>query len=316
MQTLYDIIEARNADLASKYQDKADGIPPLQFIPTGIPELDETGMGEPGILTGIMAHPGDGKTSIARMLLKGAVSAGFSPHGYFFEDPLELVADAYTSGVIGESAFKLRRLDLDSAKMPARLAAAMKEMEWSRQCFVDDKKIDSKILIEKLMDEVGLETGAFVVDYAQAFGSEGDESSVERVLAGLSWGLLNVCKAKKVAGYLMLQPKISDVTKRGDKQFESWKWRMEKEGKVTADPQSVYGYRPLEGDVQWSTAVWQRIKYALSAFRPGRWMRSRGLPAKDDVMEMLPIKGNYAPGQNLIKLRWRGETTEILSNRK
>jgi replicative DNA helicase len=168
-----------------------------------------------------------------------------------------------------------------------------------------------------MMDTIDIGTGLVVVDYFQAFDSERDERSVERVVARLAWGLLDVAKEKRCAVVAFSQVK-KEVLERGRKFFDSWMWQQKKSGEdVKAHPQAVEGYRPLDGDAQWASAINQRAKDVISIFRPGNWLRKHGFTdAKDDTMEFMRVKGNYAPGQRPVRMQWDGGTTTISERKK
>lgn len=308
---LYDIIEQRNAELASQYEQARDGPPPITYIPTGIQALDDYGLLEPGILTVIMAHPGDGKTSVALQLLRGAVGAGFTPRACLYEDPLPLVADRLTAGEMGESAFKLRRLKLDDENISARLHAATEALDWTRQVIISERSPVSEELEEELAEAGGRETGLLVVDYAQAFDAEKDEKSVERVIARIAWSLSLWAKQTGNSAVLFSQVK-NEVIQRGRKWFDNWKFNQDRAGNVIkADPAAVEGFRPKDGDAQWSTALYQRAKDFISVFRPGNWLNKEGIVSKDEVIEFLRTKGNYAGMGRPVRCKWDGSNSTI-----
>lgn len=311
MKYLYDIIEERNAELAGQYEDlRSGGPPPITYIPTGLTSLDDYGLLEPGILTVIMAHPGDGKTSVALQLLRGAVGAGFTPRACLYEDPLPLVADRLTAGEMGESAFKLRRLKLESESIGARLAAATEALDWTRQVIISERSPISEQLEEELA-ECGTETGLLVVDYAQAFDAEKDEKSVERVIARIAWSLSIWAKKTRNSAVLFSQVK-NEVIQRGRKWFDTWKYNKDRANeRIVADPAAVEGFRPKDGDAQWSTALYQRAKDFISVFRPGNWLNKEGIVSKDDVMEFLRTKGNYAGMGRPVRVRWNGGNSTL-----
>lgn len=310
-KTLYSAIEERGAELSQNYEDKANGLPVITSVSTGLASLDAYGLCEPSILTVWEAHPGDGKTSVLQQLLKGAVSQGYTPKAYLFEDPIKLVADRYLAAELGESAFKLRRLEIASEGIGPRLSAACRELDWTRQVIVEDIKMSSTELFLDL-ETCDESTGLIGVDYAQAFDAEHDEKNVERVVARLAWGLNEFSKKTGISSNLFSQVK-AEVQTRGKKWFDNWRFQKDRKGEDTtkADPVAVEGYRPLGGDAQWSTALWHKCKDAISIFRPGRWLNEHGLVCQDDVIEFLRVKGNYSPSKRPVRCRWNGATSEI-----
>ena len=310
LRPLYEAIEERAAQLAQQYENRDNNGPPaIVQIPTGVQALDDYGLLTPGILTLFVMHPGDGKTSVVLQLLKGAVSCGYTPRAWLFEDPLPLVADRYLSQELNESAYLLRTLKLGE-NMPSRLSAATRELDWTKQVLVEDLKEDSERFFEQL-ETAGDDAGLGVVDYAQAFDAEPDGANQERVIARAAWGISNWSKRTGNASVLMSQPKPA-VADRGRKHYDSWLWDKKRKGEeIKPDPEAVEGYRPGDGDAGGCTAAYQRAKDFISGFRPGRWLNNHGLTCQDNVMEFLRTKGNYTPGNYAVRVKWNGATTTI-----
>lgn len=286
----------------------------LQYIPTGLPSLDSRGLLEKGILTIVGGDPGSGKTAWALQFLKAAAEYGYRPKAYFFEDPLHFIADRITAGSIGESAFKLRRISIDDEGIISRIRAVQGAEEWTEYVQIDDTTRDSAELLEKLNKSVTEDTGLVVIDYAQAFDAEDGEKSVERVIARLAWGLNQLAKAKNVAVVLFSQLK-TEVRERGKKYFDNWRWKNEKDPQPS-DFDAVEGYRPLSGDLQWSSALYQRAKQILYIFRPGAWLRAHGVAATDTVVQAMIDKGNYGPNKEIVEFNWNGALTKISEKKK
>lgn len=310
MKKLSDIVTSRNELLARLYEDKMAGKEiELQYIPTGLSALDKLGLLEKGVLTIIGGTPGAGKTAWAVQLLKAAAECGYSPMGFFFEDPLEFLADRITSAAIGESAFQLRRLTLLDDDIPERLRLVTKALPWLQYVSIDDALIDTKQLVKKLFDTVTEDTGLVVIDYAQAFDAEDDERSVERVIARLAWSLNQLAKARKVAVVLFSQLK-AEVRDRGNKWFENTRFKTGAEPGPTSY-EYVEGFRPRSGDLQWSSALTQRAKQIIYLFRPGELLRSFGVAAKDTIVQVQIDKGNFGPNKEIVEFIWHGPTGSI-----
>lgn len=315
MKKLSDLLEQRNEELAELYEMKEAGeeIEP-QFIPTGLPSLDSRGLLEKGILTVVGGDPGVGKTAWALKFLKGASQNGYKPVGFFFEDPLKFLCDRITSEEIGESAFKLRRLDLDDVDISSRLKSVVVSANWTERVRIDDTFKNTGQLLEWLNENTTEETGLVLVDYAQAFDSESDEKSVERVIARLAWGLNQLAKAKNIAVVLFSQLK-TEVRERGKKWFDNWRWKNGNDPQPS-DYAAVEGYRPISGDLQWSSALYQRAKQILYIFRPGAWLRSHGVAALDNTVQATIDKGNYGPNKEIVEFLWNGALTKISEKKK
>ena len=310
LRQLSEVVRERNEELALLYEKKEAGEDvELQYISTGLLSLDKLGLLEKGILTIIGGDPGVGKSAWAVKLLEAASKQGFSPQGYFFEDPMKFVADRITSKAIGESAFKLRRIELDDDDIPARLRSVADGLSWLSDVTIEDTLTSSTNLLEVLDECVSEETGLVVIDYAQAFDAEDNEKSVERVIARLAWGLNQLAKSKNVAVVLFSQLK-TEVRDRGNKWYENYRWKTGQEADAES-PEAIEGFRPRSGDLQWSSALMQRAKQILYLFRPGAWLRSFGVNAKDDEVQVQIDKGNYGPNKQIVRFKWDGAICKI-----
>lgn len=311
--SLHDWLDTRAVGLATQYAAKDRGDSVLLNIPTGISRLDGAGLLEPDILTAVAAHAGDGKSAFALQLLEGAARAGHHGIGFFLEDPARLVADRELARSLGVSAFKLRRLNVGGDSIAPRLRAAVRDAEWARNVTVSDSLVPTDVLFEQIQKWiVPGRTRLVVVDYAQAFDAEHDEKSVERVVARLSWRANELAKRYGLSFVLMSQVR-REVLDRGRRWYENWRWKNQG---ADLTPEAVEGFRPLTGDLQWSSAISQRAKQILSLFRPGNWMRSLGADCKDDTMEISIVKGNFGPSNELIRLGWDGPQTRIFDPRE
>lgn len=299
-----------------QYRARDAGERPLVHLPTGIARLDEVGLLELGILTSVVAHPGDGKSAFALQLLEGCARAGWRAQGYFIEDPRDRVADRVFSGSMGVGAHQLRRLKVqeEAAAVEARIRAAQREAAWARRVIVDEDHHESGEILELIQDRWTEDTRLVVVDYAQAFDVESDEKSIERVIARLAWNLNQLAKRNRAAAVLLCQPR-TQLVEQGRRWFENHRWKAR--GRDGEDPEPspdwVEGFRPQASDVQWSPgAVRQRSRAIGSLFRPGSWMRAMGVEWPDDTLEWKQCKGNYGPSQEVVQLGWDGPTTRIL----
>jgi len=309
MKLLSEAIQERNEELAKLYEEKEAGREvELQYIPTGLPSLDGMGLLEKGILTIVGGGPGDGKTAWAIQFLKAASEEGYNPIGFFFEDPIKFISDRITSAAIGESAYKLRRIQLDDDNISSRLRCVHTALDWTEHVRFVDVLEDTARLLEQL-EKVDEATGLVVIDYAQAFDAEKDEKSVERVIARLAWGLNQMAKEKNIAIVLFSQLK-TEVRERGNKWYENYRYKAQKEADETSW-EAVEGFRPRSGDLQWSSALYQRAKQIIYLFRPGAWLQSFGVGAKDDFVQVQIDKGNYGPNKKILQFDWNGATASI-----
>lgn len=313
---LSDIVEERNAELADKYEKlQTTGEVDADYISTGLATLDALGLMERGILTAVAGHTGDGKSAFALQLIESAAKQGLSPIACFFEDPGKFVADRLTAKELGESAFKLRKLAIDDDKIGKRLSAATNKIgSWAQNVDIIDELVPTVELFDYFEHAVDESTGLVSIDYAQAFDSEQDEKSVERVVARLAWSGNQLAKKKNVAVVLYSQIK-NEVLSRGKRQYDNWCYVNKKEP-GSSDIAAVEGYRPLNGDMQWSTALGQRCKQSIMIFRPYNWLRTHGVSCQDNVMDVMADKGNYSPAKQIKRLGFDGPTARIYDRKK
>lgn len=309
-ESLYSWTQTRAAELSALYASRDRGENPFTHVTTGLTSLDNAGLFEPGILTAVGAHPGDGKTAFALQCIEGAARANHHVMGYFFEDPRSFLADRKLASSANVSSFALRRgkLSLSAEELDDKMSAAVDSMAWAKKVSMFDAKLTTSQLRESIKRNIREDTREIVIDYAQAFDAEQDEKSVERVIARLAWDLNALAAEYNVAVVLMSQVK-KEVADRGHKRFASRQFES-KGGPV--DETFVEGFRPGANDMQWSTALQQRAKQVVYLFRPGLWLRAVGVgDAKDNIMEITLDKGNYGPAQAVIRLRWDGRQSRI-----
>lgn len=313
METLADWVEGRGEELQEQYKLSASGFAPTLHCPTGLARLDAAGLLELGVCTVVLGHEGDGKSALGLQFLEGCARAGFRAQGYWPEDPRRFVADRVIAASVGESASKIRRLKMEG-DAPARIKAALvQSAEWARRIGVEDKRLESRELVDLIRARWTPETRLVVVDYAQVLSAEQDETSVERVITRVVWDLNELAKEKNGAVVLLSQVRTK-VKERGRDVFDSWR-RRNPTGPIQAE--AVEGYRPLSGDGQWApNALGQKARAVLSWFRPRSWMKMHGADVKDDLAELLILKSNYGPAMETLRLHWDGPTTRITDLKK
>jgi replicative DNA helicase len=169
-------------------------------------------------------------------------------------------------------------------------------------------------LLEQLEEAVDESTGLVLIDYAQAFDAEPDEKSVERVIARLAWGLNQLAKKHNIAIVLFSQLK-AEVKERGNRWYENFRYKKQEEATETSF-EAVEGFRPRDGDLQWSSALYQRAKQIVYIFRPAAWLQAFGIQAKDNFVQMQIAKGNYGPNKKILEFGWSGETARIFERKK
>ncbi len=281
-----------------KRRDRGEVI--FTHVPTGLKTFDtQFGGLEPGILTLVVGHTGDGKTSVLAQLAKGAAQAGFGVLMVLLEDPAKRVADRYLAAVLGESANRLSRLQFTD---PARLNAALAECEWASRVGIASGMFTPEevlSLVERTTDVGGAPLGLVIVDYAQGFSDA--EDSMEKVCAQMARNLNNVAGARNLACVFGSQV-ASHVFNRGRARWE----RTLANGKPDEG-----GFRPGKGDVMWARRLEQYSKAVWYAFRPGRWRRELGDGgAMDNTIEINVGKANYGV-EGAAVFQWIGDSCLI-----
>lgn len=313
--TLADWVDERATELGEQYTQAAAGLPPVVHVPTGLRRLDDAGLLEPGVCHVVLGHEGDGKSALGLQFLEGCAKAGYHAMGFWPEDPRKFVADRVLSASTGEAAARIRRLKVDGPEtVPARLRAASNAVNsWTKRVRVDDRRLESREVVDAVRRWWTPNTRLAVVDYAQVLGGEADEHSVERVITRLVWDLNEA--AKELGGAVVLLSQVRTLVKeRGRKVFDSWRYRNPDKA-PTED--AVEGYRPLAGDGQWApNALGQKARAVLSWFRPRLWLRMHGANVQDDLAQLLILKSNYGPAMETLSLHWHGPTTRITDPRQ
>jgi len=102
----------------------------------------------------------------------------------------------------------------------------------------------------------------------------------------------------------------TEVRERGNKWYENYRYKAQKEADETSW-EAVEGFRPRSGDLQWSSALYQRAKQIIYLFRPAAWLQSFGVAAVDNFVQVQIDKGNYGPNKKILQFEWNGSTASI-----
>lgn len=310
-----EVLRARLGSLEGAYLDSAVGRSAPTHVPTGLDLLDRLGLGELGVLTTLGGHTGDGKSVARKALAWGAARAGLRVQEYSFEDPAPLAADRVVADLMDVDSVDLRRLRLehDPENIPAlvgRLRAVAREAgPIARRIYWSDAPRTVDALFESIDrhwdggEDGGGETRLVLIDYAQMFDAEGDEKSTERVIARLA-GRCNRLASERWCSVVLFSQVRREVVERGRKWFENARYEASRKGRPLG-VEAVQGFRPMDGDLQWSTALGQRSKLVPFIFRPHRWARRLGLTQfQDNVMEWYVDKNNWGQDVQVATLKF------------
>jgi len=311
MSSLYDAVAGRVDRLATASARRARGEVVHTHVPTGLPAFDERfGGSEIGVNTLVVAHTGEGKTSVLAQMAEGAARAGLGAKLYVLEDPEDRVCDRILSGITLASANDIARLRVE----PERLAAALPALDWARRIeLVTDRHTPDAVLedLDQSLTVGGAPLRFAAVDYAQGFAE--DDKGMERTVSRLCMGLREWSKARRAATALGSQVR-SEVLQRGRARWERSLANAERDPRRKPD---VSGFRPGKGDAMWSARLEQYSKAVWYVFRPGRWWKemcagdpARAAAVKDDQIELRVGKQNFGP-EGWETFRWDGSTTRI-----
>lgn len=302
---------------AMESRAKALENPKPLIVPTGLRLADRAGLIRRGLLTVIGGHPGDGKSAVRKQLAVSAAKAGIRVQEYVLEDPEDLVVDRVFADQLGVSALSLARGEVRDSK--ARLEAAVRDSSWASRIVMDCNSHSPRTLFEAINDRwegpLGEPTGLVLLDYVQLFDTDGDEKSMERVVARIAERGLTHAK-KTGCGFVIFSQVGRHVAERGMRTFDQARWVAEKNGRPM-NANSLSGFRPHYSDLQWSSALGQRAKSVVTLFREGRWATDMGLQGiPDDSMEWYLSKGNFGPSQQRLRFGWDGEKARIYERNK
>ena len=314
---------ARAENLAELYTMRDNGEDPKVMVDCGIPEVNEAGVPERGMLTVVGAHAGHGKSAIAATFLEGAARQGYHALGFFFEDPADMLTDRTFSKMLSNesvvrSATDLRRLKtvnktgkLASADEMRRVLfnVALKCDDWASRIRKFSNTLTSDALFAKIKEFYNENTALIVVDYAQIFGAEG--IGKEQVIEKLATQLNKLAIDLNVAVLLLSQVQTDPIMKRGQLALRSWKF-VNKD--AVPDRAAIEGFVPITGDLAWAPgALTQRARSVIFVFRPGPIFAELKIPHEDNTMELVFAKNNYGDTPPTIVLGWEGKTTRVYS---
>ena len=277
---------------------RASGERVLTHVPTGFEKIDaEYGGIRKGIVTELMAHTGDGKSSFMRQCAEACAREGAGALWIVAEDPEDATAERQLSGDTGIGTSAIGRLELDTADLDRLEDAAVKASKWAGRLL----PVFELLEIEGVLDVIdgvttigGAPLGAVYIDYAQVLASS---KSLEDDIATLGKGLHARSRERGFA--VMVGSQVTtDVLRRGR---EAWLQRHD-----------ISQIRPSLGDTEWCRRLEKLSKAAWSLVRPGRWQREFGSDAEDDYAELHVIKANFGP-MGWVRLGWEGPSCRFLN---
>lgn len=278
-----DLVRAHHRQMLHQMEMIARGEDPRAIIPLGLREFDKRAGLKRRQLTLFGAQTGEGKSLWVKHMMESAARAGFQVLVFSFEDPKERTAERTLATLTGINSTKLMTLDLSPKELIQITMAAEEVGDWGDNItFYEGLKATSEVLSAIESSTADL----VIVDYLQAL-SEEDGDNLERTLAKFCWRLNKW--AQDTGGAAVA---LSQVNNKPEERGIRW---MERARYKDADgPPNVEGFRPIgPSDLNWCSAAGHRAKDVGYLFRPGRYLKRFGHPAKDDVMEISYPKSNF-----------------------
>lgn len=272
---------------------RASGERVLTHVPTGFEAIDgKYGGTRIGIVTEVLGHTGDGKSSFLRQLTEGGARAGVGALWWIGEDPEDATAERQLSVDTGIDTAQLGRLDITTEELDRLQQAAEHDAKWAKRVLPVFEAADVDGLLQMIDDTTtigGAPLGLVVIDYIQLLG---DSKSLESDLARLGNELHARSRERRfsvVAGSQV----STDVLHRGRERYFQTK--------------DVAGFTPGLGDSEWCKRFEKSSKAVWSIVRPDRWRREMGEDAPDDYAELHVRKSNFGPS-GWVRLGWDGSS--------
>lgn len=275
---------------------RASGGKSKSHVPTGFEKLDgEYGGIRRGIVTELMAHTGDGKSSFMRQCAEAGARDGCGVLWFVAEDPRDATAERQFSSGTGIGTSAMGRSDLTGEELDRIDRAAAEASGWARRVLPVFEAQDVESVLEGI-DGCGSINGAALggvyVDYAQVLGHS---KSLEDDIAELGKGLHERSRARGFATMIGSQV-TTGVIQRGR---EAWYGKRD-----------ISQIRPSLNDTEWCRRLEKLSKAVWSLVRPGRWQREFGEDVEDDFAELHVVKSNFGP-MGWVRLHWDGPSCQF-----
>lgn len=273
----------------------------LVYAPTGLSKFDERFGGlELGCVTLLMAHTGEGKSSLMRQLLLGASDAGLPVLDISVEDPAEKTADRVLSNRTGIPSQSLNRLEVSPQELARLRSVAHSLPDWDA---VDQNPGAEGLLplIRRWLAAQPDGPALVGIDYLQRL------ADTEETLGRLGNALADLAKERGIAILAASQVK-SEAVAEARRRFNFAK-------APPAMPSNWLDFaryfQPQLSDAKACRRLEESAKCAMVFFRPGRWARSIcGWQVDDSICELHIIKSNFG-ATGYFTLGWDGPTQRI-----
>lgn len=280
-------------------------------MPTGLSRYDaKFGGMEIGSTTLVLAHTGEGKSSLVRQCMVGAAEAGIPALDISLEDPEDRDHDrilanrssipSRTLNLLECEPGELQRLKLVADTIPddyylthvnPRAGGLLKLIEgWTRER--RDEGYEGPLVVS--------------VDYLQKLAAD------EGVLGELGNELGEWARTEKSSALLASQVR-SDAVSEARRRYANAKPPAQK----PANWQDFISYfQPQQGDAKFCRRLEESAKAMWCWFRPGRWAKDfAGWDVRDDFGEIHVVKANFGE-TGFGTFGWDGPTQRIYERAK
>lgn len=273
----------------------------LVHIPTGLASFDDKFGGlEVGCVTLLLAHTGEGKSSVVRQFLLGAADRGVRVLDISLEDPEDKTMDRILSNRANVPSFALNRLEPSKQQMRAIDSVVDMIPEWD--CVNENPGLDGLVpLIVSWLKENPAGPRLIGIDYIQRI------ADTEESLGRLGNDLADLAKKYNIAILVASQVK-SDAIAEARKRMNFSKppavcpptWR-----------DFTRYFQPQMSDAKLCRRLEESAKCVLCFFRPGRWGKSMyGWDVPDNSGELHVLKANFG-ALGHFSFSWDGVTQRI-----
>lgn len=278
----------------------------ITHVPTGLGSYDaKFGGMELGCATLVLAHTGEGKSSLVRQCMVGAAEAGVPSLDFSLEDPESKTLDRILSNRSGVPSKSLNSLELAKGDLPRlqQVAATLPD-----DYYLDHRACRSSDLLARLRHWTKERRQAgyrgplcCAVDYLQKV------EATEELLGELGSQVANWAKEEDSAALCASQVR-SEATISARNRFAAAKPPSSK----PANWQDFIAYfQPQPGDAKFCRRLEESAKSVWAYFRPGRWAKDfAGWDVQDNFAELHVIKSNFNE-TGYATLGWDGATQRI-----
>ncbi len=263
-----------------------------------------------GVLSLIIMHSGDGKSSLLRSAVLAAAKEGHPCLFVSTEDPVPYTMDRFLAEMTGIATAGLSRLEATKEEIEQLHASTKLEA------------LDRITVVSGLLDVPGTVSlvGSWLaalpegrkaplvaIDYLQNL-VVGRNAEEELALVGQSLNHLAGLHGAAILGASQVRSESVNEAKR----------RLMGQKIPTQKPPNWIDFAsyfyPTTSDAEYCRRLEKSAKFVMTGFRPGKWARNPPMQwdVSDDMMHLTIVKSNFTRGTGgTQRLTWHGETQTI-----